>query len=121
MAVPGEQAYTTSTEQPEELKRRNVATSQPNGTTAPIQVDEKTKQKVRHGTLHPGPVTVLLQRPADTVQAKSALSTWADIEPIVAPIIFIALAFFTRLWKIDLSPIVTWDEAQYAPCVQVSH
>lgn len=42
-------------------------------------------------------------------QTKSFLDEW---EPIYAPIIFTALAFFTRLWKIGLSPIVTWDEAQ---------
>jgi len=34
-------------------------------------------------------------------------------EPVYAPIVFTFLAFFTRLWKIGLSPIVTWDEAQY--------
>jgi dolichyl-phosphate-mannose-protein mannosyltransferase len=33
-------------------------------------------------------------------------------EFIIAPLIFTALAFFTRLYKIGLSPIVTWDEAQ---------
>jgi dolichyl-phosphate-mannose-protein mannosyltransferase len=33
-------------------------------------------------------------------------------EFLIAPFIFTALAFFTRLYKIGLSPIVTWDEAQ---------
>jgi dolichyl-phosphate-mannose-protein mannosyltransferase len=33
-------------------------------------------------------------------------------EFIIAPVIFTILAFFTRLYKIGLSPIVTWDEAQ---------
>jgi len=36
-----------------------------------------------------------------------------DYEFLIAPLVFTALAFFTRMWKIGLSPIVTWDEAQY--------
>jgi len=35
-------------------------------------------------------------------------------EFLIAPLIFTALAFFTRMWKIGISDIVTWDEAQYA-------
>lgn len=34
-------------------------------------------------------------------------------EWVIAPLVFTALAFFTRLYKIGLSNIVTWDEAQY--------
>lgn len=37
----------------------------------------------------------------------------ADLESILAPLIFTAVAIFTRLWKIGISDIVTWDEAQY--------
>ncbi|KAL3959803.1 hypothetical protein ACCO45_004920 [Purpureocillium lilacinum] len=44
---------------------------------------------------------------------KSFAETFDEWEPIFAPLIFTALAFFTRLWKIGLSDIVTWDEAQY--------
>lgn len=36
-----------------------------------------------------------------------------DIEAIIAPILFTLLSFFTRLYKIGQSNIVTWDEAQY--------
>jgi dolichyl-phosphate-mannose-protein mannosyltransferase len=36
-----------------------------------------------------------------------------EYEFLIAPLVFTALAFFTRMWKIGLSPIVTWDEAQY--------
>lgn len=32
---------------------------------------------------------------------------------MIAPIIFTIIAAFTRLWKIGLSNIVTWDEAQF--------
>ncbi|KAL2202206.1 dolichyl-phosphate-mannose-protein mannosyltransferase [Sarocladium strictum] len=34
-------------------------------------------------------------------------------EPVFAPIIFTLLAFGTRLWKIGMSNIVTWDEAHF--------
>ncbi|KAA8913286.1 dolichyl-phosphate-mannose-protein mannosyltransferase [Sphaerosporella brunnea] len=36
-----------------------------------------------------------------------------DIESVLAPIIFTVLAFFTRLYKIGQSNIVTWDEAHF--------
>jgi len=35
-----------------------------------------------------------------------------EYEFILAPILFTFLAFLTRMWKIGLSDIVTWDEAQ---------
>jgi hypothetical protein len=42
----------------------------------------------------------------------SVLELFDQWEWLIAPIVFTALAFFTRLYKIGLSPIVTWDEAQ---------
>ncbi|KAI9665310.1 MAG: Protein O-mannosyltransferase 2 [Alyxoria varia] len=36
-----------------------------------------------------------------------------EYEFVLAPIVFTFLAFFTRMWKIGLSPIVTWDEAHF--------
>jgi dolichyl-phosphate-mannose-protein mannosyltransferase len=36
-----------------------------------------------------------------------------DWEFLLGPILFTALAIFTRLWQIGKSNIVTWDEAQY--------
>jgi len=45
-------------------------------------------------------------------QDNSILQLLDDYEFIIAPLIFTALAFFTRMWKIGLSDIVTWDEAQ---------
>lgn len=48
------------------------------------------------------------------LQPFSIIDTLDEYEFIWAPLIFTALAFFTRMWKIGLSPIVTWDEAQYA-------
>ena len=52
---------------------------------------------------------------ADTAisQATSILKTIDGYEFLIAPLIFTALAFFTRMWKIGLSPIVTWDEAHF--------
>ncbi len=44
--------------------------------------------------------------------APSVLSILDQWEWVIAPIVFTALAFFTRFYKIGLSPIVTWDEAQ---------
>lgn len=42
----------------------------------------------------------------------SILQTLDEYELLIAPLIFTILAFFTRMYKIGLSPIVTWDEAQ---------
>ncbi|KAK4982116.1 Dolichyl-phosphate-mannose--protein mannosyltransferase 2 [Elasticomyces elasticus] len=85
------EATTTGTDrQADELRRRNVPANQQNGSYVPIEVDEKTKQK-----------------------AKSFLTVLDEYEYLIAPLIFTALAFFTRMWKIGLSPIVTWDEAHF--------
>ncbi|OAA71236.1 dolichyl-phosphate-mannose-protein mannosyltransferase 2 [Cordyceps fumosorosea ARSEF 2679] len=46
-------------------------------------------------------------------KAPTALDIFNQWEPIFAPLIFTALAFFTRLWKIGISDIVTWDEAHF--------
>ncbi|KAI9831053.1 MAG: Protein O-mannosyltransferase 2 [Phylliscum demangeonii] len=43
-------------------------------------------------------------------------SLWSILDQyefLIAPLIFTALSFFTRLYKIGLSPIVTWDEAHF--------
>ncbi len=46
-------------------------------------------------------------------QPQSGLIAFLDEwEFLIAPVIFTALSFFTRMWRIGLSPIVTWDEAQ---------
>lgn len=46
------------------------------------------------------------------LQEPSLVNTLEQWEPIFAPLLFTALAFVTRLWKIGISDIVTWDEAQ---------
>lgn len=42
----------------------------------------------------------------------SIFKTLNEYEFILAPLVFTFFAFFTRMYKIGLSPIVTWDEAQ---------
>ena len=48
---------------------------------------------------------------------QSFLSVVNDYEFLLAPLIFTLLSFFTRMWRIGLSNIVTWDEAQYVACI----
>lgn len=38
-----------------------------------------------------------------------ALKTW---EPVIAPVILTLISMITRMYRIGLSNIVTWDEAQ---------
>lgn len=72
-------------------RRRNIPGTPQQVGVPPVQpVDDKKKAKKQ-----PSFIEVLDQ--------------W---EWVIAPIVFTALAFFTRLYKIGLSPIVTWDEAQ---------
>lgn len=51
---------------------------------------------------------------ADTRSLRQAgvLQILDEWEWVIAPLVFTALAFFTRLYKIGISNIVTWDEAQ---------
>ncbi|TGZ79630.1 glycosyltransferase family 39 protein [Ascodesmis nigricans] len=53
-------------------------------------------------------------RPVEEEKAKTAKTDGGfDIESILAPIVFTACAFFTRMWQIGKSDIVTWDEAHF--------
>ena len=73
------------------------------------KVDEKTKKKVHTLNLPANTIATL----TTTLQANSLLSTLDSYEYLIAPLIFTALSFFTRMWKIGLSNIVTWDEAHF--------
>lgn len=75
----------------DQLRRRNVAPGQgqQNGKTIPKETEEKAKDA-----------------------GNSFFQTLDEYEFLIAPLVFTALAFFTRMWKIGLSNIVTWDEAQ---------
>lgn len=64
----------------------------------------------------PQQVVVPQGQPDDKKKEKkqaSVLDVLSQWEWLIAPIVFTALAFFTRFYKIGLSPIVTWDEAQF--------
>ncbi|KJX96974.1 dolichyl-phosphate-mannose-protein mannosyltransferase [Zymoseptoria brevis] len=91
MAADG--AITTGANTQGDLRKRNVAAGQ-NGNYIPQELgnklDEKSKQK-----------------------ANTFLQTLDEWEWLIAPLLFTILAFFTRLYKIGLSPIVTWDEAHF--------
>ncbi|ETI24608.1 hypothetical protein G647_03977 [Cladophialophora carrionii CBS 160.54] len=87
--------YTTGAGTDEaEVRRRNVASyEKANGQHVYKDEAEDTKklQKAQTGFIQ-------------------FLDEW---EFLIAPIIFTAFALFTRLWRIGLSPIVTWDEAHF--------
>ncbi|MCJ1430137.1 Protein O-mannosyltransferase 2 [Sticta canariensis] len=88
-------AYTTSAAQDSpDLRRRNVpAYDGSNGslTRSYEETDDKKTQKPR----------------------SSILKTIDEYEFLLAPLIFTLVSFFTRMYKIGLSPIVTWDEAHF--------
>ena len=103
----------------ESLRRRNVDSHREiNGTisVSQVEVDDKKSQKVCNALArvldHWNQSLInslqLKAKPADS----SILQFLDEYEFLLAPLVFTALAFFTRMWKIGLSDIVTWDEAQ---------
>lgn len=54
------------------------------------------------------------------LQEPSLLEILDEWEIVIAPIIFTLFAVFTRLYKIGLSDIVTWDVSQASPCLPLS-
>jgi len=103
-------------------RRRNVPSNSPNGGLVDrVEIDDKKIQKKKvceyaipnrrasAGALFQGMMlTLCFYQPEQTFL--QFLDEW---EFIIAPVIFTFFAFFTRMYKIGLSPIVTWDEAQY--------
>ncbi|KAB8338926.1 hypothetical protein FH972_021866 [Carpinus fangiana] len=91
MASSDNAAFTSGANYQEDLRRRNVPQVEINGKAQVlIERDDKKSRKTQ------GPLEFL-----------------DEYEFIIAPIIFTFLSFFTRMWKIGLSPIVTWDEAHF--------
>ncbi|MCJ1265451.1 Protein O-mannosyltransferase 2 [Lobaria immixta] len=88
-------AYTTSAAQDgPDLRRRNVPTydgSNGSLTRSYEETDDKKTLKLR----------------------SSILKTIDEYEFLLAPLIFTLVSFFTRMYRIGLSPIVTWDEAHF--------
>jgi dolichyl-phosphate-mannose-protein mannosyltransferase len=106
-------AHTTGAVRDEaDLRRRNVSSyEKTNGKTVYSVEAEDTKKlvkKVNTVRFHflNSPLMFIWQ------QSKSFIQLLDEWEFIIAPLIFTAFALFTRLWRIGLSPIVTWDEAQ---------
>ncbi|KAI1323812.1 glycosyltransferase family 39 protein [Xylariaceae sp. FL0255] len=91
MATPNV-AVATGANPAGDARRRNVPGSAPVATTQ-TELDEK---KIHSSKKQPSVLEIL--------------DEW---EFIIAPIIFTAFAVLTRLWKIGLSNIVTWDEAHF--------
>ncbi|KAK7746907.1 Dolichyl-phosphate-mannose--protein mannosyltransferase 2 [Cytospora paraplurivora] len=75
----------------EGLRRRTVPAAQDGAVQRQPQADETKKTK----------------------KQSSLLQTLDEWEFLIAPILFTALAFFTRFYKIGISDIVTWDEAHF--------
>ncbi|KAI9657171.1 MAG: Protein O-mannosyltransferase 2 [Bathelium mastoideum] len=96
--MAADSSYATGAQRGDELRRRTVPQSGVNGKAdyAPLDDDEKRKKAQKPQTAS-GSLTEILD----------------EYEFIIAPLLFTALAIFTRMWKIGLSPIVTWDEAHF--------
>ncbi|PGG97110.1 hypothetical protein AJ79_09338 [Helicocarpus griseus UAMH5409] len=62
------------------------------------------------GGVRDGPIEVDMKKAQHKSTFIDVLDKW---EVVLAPLIFTALSFFTRMWRIGLSDIVTWDEAHF--------
>ncbi|KAL1997381.1 hypothetical protein VTN49DRAFT_3983 [Thermomyces lanuginosus] len=83
-------AVASGADQTPDLRRRHGVEEKKEQTPVPTVSDDKKK-----------------------LQKKSVLSALDEWECVIAPLIFTALAFFTRMYRIGLSNIVTWDEAHF--------
>jgi dolichyl-phosphate-mannose-protein mannosyltransferase len=97
-----------------DVRRRNVQSyEKANGGTVYRLEAEDTKKLQKVSQLKPPQNRPVLPQLLTTIKPKSGLlATLDEWEFLIAPLIFTAFAFFTRMWRIGLSPIVTWDEAQ---------
>ncbi|POS79125.1 dolichyl-phosphate-mannose-protein mannosyltransferase [Diaporthe helianthi] len=86
-----ERAVASGADVGDALRRRNVPSSQADALQRQPEANDKNKLKNQLSVLQ-------------------VLDKW---EFLIAPLIFTALAFFTRLYNIGLSNIVTWDEAHF--------
>ena len=57
-------------------------------------------------------MNLIMEADFDNQPNSSILEILNEYEFLIAPLIFTLLSFFTRMYKIGLSNIVTWDEAQ---------
>jgi dolichyl-phosphate-mannose-protein mannosyltransferase len=111
-------ASTSGADYDQAVRRRNVPSTSPNGGIVDrVEIDEK-KTQVKKVWSH-YQLGILCQGHSEGIGLMCSLQSQQSVlqfldewEFIIAPLIFTALAFFTRLYRIGLSPIVTWDEAQ---------
>ncbi|KAJ8061805.1 hypothetical protein OCU04_009598 [Sclerotinia nivalis] len=90
--APSKAAVASGADHAQTTRRRNVPSS--NGSLVDtVEIDDK-KTQVKKGK-------------------QSIVQFLDEWEFLIAPLIFTIFAFFTRLYKIGLSPIVTWDEAHF--------
>jgi len=110
MAAPGTTYATGADQKADDLRRRNVPQKQSsNGQVKVLPEQEKVKiQQQVHLSSTLGFWGLLTSH----AQTNGLVAFLDEYEFILAPILFTFLAFFTRMWKIGLSDIVTWDEAQ---------
>lgn len=109
-----DEGYTTGARKDEaELQRRNVSSYEnANGSTVyKVEAEDikKLQKKVRPNQPR---VEFNLLTATQTQKSPGLLQILDDYEFLIAPLVFTAFALFTRLWRIGLSNIVTWDEAQ---------
>ncbi|KAF3766143.1 family 39 glycosyltransferase [Cryphonectria parasitica EP155] len=90
MAAAEKAAVASGADAGNALRRRNVP-GQTGAAQGQLEVDDKKKQ----------------------AKKSSFLQTLEEWEFVIAPLVFTALALFTRLYKIGISDIVTWDEAHF--------
>ncbi|OAL74011.1 O-mannosyl transferase [Trichophyton violaceum] len=89
-----DRAFASGTSPNTDLRRRNVPGAEKSSANAPIPSIEVDGKKLKE-------------------KSPSFCEILDDLEVFIAPLIFTALACFTRLWRIGLSDIVTWDEAHF--------
>ena len=103
-------AFASGRDQKSEIRRRNVGDPTKGDDVPTISIsDTKGVAKVRIAC----PTDARLWELMASGQKSSFLDVLDEWEFVIAPIIFTALSFFTRMYRIGLSNIVTWDEAQY--------
>jgi len=85
---------TTGREQAPDIRRRNVGGSEKGGRTIDSHFRDSKEAKVHS-------------------KSPSALAMFDEWEVVIAPVIFTLLSFFTRVYRIGISNIVTWDEAHF--------
>ena len=76
---------------------------------------ETLRQRAAAADVPAPPIIAEIDEKKSLAKKTQSPSIWQLLdqwEVVWAPIIFTAVALFTRLYKIGLSDIVTWDEAQ---------